>query len=110
MVGNQARFSSAQRTMRRVVAENILGPPDYATLIQHKVRPQPYNPSPHEQLWKTCVYNFDPGLAILQRKPMSICAQSFVPLWSRYRESATVSAVMKFEDSLRFISPKLASA
>ena len=75
----------AQRTMRRVLAENILGELGYATLIQHKVRPKPYNPSPHEQLWQMCVHNFDSVLAILQRKPISICAHSFVPPWSRYR-------------------------
>ena len=100
MVGNQARFTPAQRTMRRLMAEKILGEPGYATLIQHKVRSTPYNPSPHEQLWQMCVHNFDTVLAILQRKPVSIYAHSFVPPWSRYRESATVSAVMDFSGGL----------
>ena len=100
MVGNQLRFSPAPQTMRRLLAESIMGEPGYATLIQHKVRPQPYNPSPHEQLWQMCVHNFDTTLAILQRKLVSICAHSFVPPWSRYRESAAVSAVMAFEGGL----------
>ncbi len=100
MVGNQARFHRAQRTMRRLIAEKALGEPGYATLIQHKVRPIPYNPGPHEQLWQMCVHNFDTVRAILQREPVSICAHSFVPPWSKYRESATVSAVMAFEDGL----------
>jgi len=100
MVGNQARLTPAQRTMRRLIAEKGLGEPGYATLIQHKVRPTPYNPSPHEQLWQMCVHNFDTVLSILQRKLVSICAHSFVPPWSKYRESAAVSAVMAFEDGL----------
>ncbi|MBM3241166.1 Gfo/Idh/MocA family oxidoreductase [Candidatus Poribacteria bacterium] len=100
MVGNQARFTPAQRTMRRLMAEKILGAPGYVTLIQHKVRPTPYNPSPHEQLWQMCVHNFDSVLAILQREPVSIYAHSFVPPWSRYRESATVSAIMAFSGGL----------
>ena len=100
MVGNQARLLPAQRTIRRLLAEEILGAPGYATLIQHKVRPTPYNPSPHEQLWQMCVHNFDSALSILQRKPVSICAHSFVPPWSRYKESAAVSAVMEFSGGL----------
>ena len=100
MVGNQARFFPAQRTMRRLIGEKTLGEPGYATLIQHKVRPTPYNPSPHEQLWQMCVHNFDSAWAILQREPVSISAYSFVPPWSRYRESAAVSAVMEFEGGL----------
>ncbi|MBI4531844.1 MAG: Gfo/Idh/MocA family oxidoreductase [Candidatus Latescibacteria bacterium] len=100
MVGNQARFTPAQRTMRRLLAEQIIGEPGYATLIHHKVRPTPYNPSPHEQLWQMCVHNFDSLMAILQRKPVSLCAHSFVPPWSRYRESAAVSAVVGFEGGL----------
>ena len=100
MVGNQARFHRAQRTIRRLIAEKALGEPGYATLVQHKVRPTPYNPSPHEQLWQMCVHNFDTARAIIQQKPVSICAHSFVPPWSKYRESAAVSAVMAFEDGL----------
>lgn len=100
MVGNQMRFGPAPRTFRRLLAEEIAGKPGYVSFIQNKVRPTPYNPSPHEQLWQMCSHNFDTIRAILKRKPVSICAHSYVPPWSDYKESAVVTAEMAFEDGM----------
>ncbi|MBI2190636.1 MAG: Gfo/Idh/MocA family oxidoreductase [Planctomycetes bacterium] len=100
MVGNQARLAPPFRTFRRLLAEKALGEPGYGLLVFHKVRPKPYNPSVHEQLWQMDVHNFDTILSILQRPPLSIAARSFVPPWSQYRQSATVSALIEFEGGL----------
>lgn len=100
LVTQQVRYFATNRTLRRLIAEETFGPAGFLSLAQHKYRPTPYPPTPHQQLWQMSVHDFDTLRAVTSSEPQYVYAAETQPPWTRYATAPTVSAVIEFESGV----------
>lgn len=97
MVTQNARYLPALHTMARLVRERAYGEPGYFNLIFHKARPQPYNDSPHQQLWQMSIHDLDVIRSIIPGEPRRVWCRETSPPWTKYPTPPCVSALIEFD-------------
>ena len=102
IVAENYRFFPAERTVKKLLGEGLLGVVDNATLIDRRHMPShtegPWLASidyPHLQ--EVAIHHFD-SLRSLFERPGSISARVWNPPWTDYRHGANTEALIDFGD------------
>jgi predicted dehydrogenase len=102
IVAENYRFFPAERTVRKLLGERLLGALDHATLIDRRHMPShtegPWLASidyPHLQ--EVAIHHFD-SLRAWFGAPQSIATRVWNPPWTDYRHGASTEALIDFGD------------
>jgi predicted dehydrogenase len=102
LVAENYRYRPAERTVRKLVAEGLIGRIDSATLIDRRNMPSrtegPWLAnSEYPQLQEIAIHHFDSLRYWLGLTPTSIAVRAWNPPWSDYRHGANTEALIDFE-------------
>ncbi len=100
IVAEQYRFFRAERTLRKLLEDGILGRIDHAHLVDRRNMPAktegPWLASvDHPQLQAIAVHHFD-SMRMLFGTPLAITARGWNPPWSEYKGAASTEAFIDF--------------
>ncbi|HUP00991.1 MAG TPA: Gfo/Idh/MocA family oxidoreductase [Gemmatimonadota bacterium] len=102
MVADNYRYWPAERTVRKLVQDGLVGRLDSATLIDRRHMPShtegPWLASiEYPQLQEVAIHHFDSLRSFFGLKPTSIAARAWNSPWSDYRHGANTEALIDFE-------------
>lgn len=102
MVSQNYRFKRGPRTVRKVLADRIIGKPSYVSINFHKapVFTGYRKDMEYPLLLDLCIHHFDQIRYVLNRDPISIYAESLNPEWSYFKHSPTSSVIVRMEDDV----------
>jgi predicted dehydrogenase len=106
VVAEQFRFVPAERTIRKLVQEGLLGEIANVTFIDRRRMPS-HTQGPwmatidYSQLQEIAVHHFDSLRSFFGRRPLSIMARVWNPPWSDYRHGACTEAFIEMEGGLQ---------
>lgn len=105
VIAEQFRWVPAERTVRRVVREGLLGKVFSATLADRRRMPKGMQGAwaaelEHVQLREIAVHHFDSIRAFFDRRPVSVAARAWNPDGSDYKHGACTEAMIEMEDGL----------
>jgi predicted dehydrogenase len=100
VVGQNMRYLAPVRTMARLIRERAYGRPGYFNHVFHKVRPTPYNLSPHQQLWQMSVHDLDSIRSLFSERVKRVTCREVKPPWTKYQTPPCVEALLEFEGGL----------
>lgn len=96
MVTQNMRHQPPIRTLARLIREHAYGRPGYFDHVFHKVRPTPYNLSPHQQLWQMSVHDLDTIRSLFAEPVRRVTCREVNPPWTRYQTPPCVEALLEF--------------
>ena len=107
MVGLNFRYLAVTRALKKLFANDLLGPPESARFTYERFRDghAPHlNKYPltmaHPMLWEQSVHHLDLLRYVYGRKPISVYCHTTNPAWSLYEGDTNVFAVITFERGL----------
>lgn len=105
LVAEQFRFVPAERTVRRVVSEGLLGEVSNVVLSDRRRMPLAMHGPwvkdlAYPQLSEIAIHHFDSLLSFFGQRPTSIAARAFNPSGSDYASGACTEALLEFERGL----------
>lgn len=108
MVGLNFRYLAVTKALKRLLAENAVGPPAFARFTYERWRDgrrPDLNDYPlvmaHPMLWEQSVHHFDLMRYVYGREPVLVQCQTWNPSWSMYAGDSNVSALIEFDGGLR---------
>lgn len=106
MVAEQFRFVPAERTVRRVVAEGLLGRLSNVVLGDRRRMPLAMHgpwvkDMAYPQLSEIAIHHFDSLLSFFGKRPLGIAARAFNPAGSDYAAGACSQALIELEEGLQ---------
>jgi predicted dehydrogenase len=100
IVAENYRFFPAERTIKKLLGEGVLGALDCATLVDRRHMPS-HTEGPwlaaidYPQLQEVAIHHFD-SLRSLFERPGSIAARVWNPPWTDYKHGANTEALIDF--------------
>lgn len=102
-VGLNFRYLSVTRALKKLFAEDRLGPPEFGRFTYERWRDGTLprlNKYPltmaHPMLWEQSIHHFDLMRFVYDAEPISVSARTFNPSWSMYEGDANVGALISF--------------
>ena len=102
VVTTQWRYLPGQRTVRRLLTENVYGEPQTGHMLSYKARGGEYPDSEHSQLWQMTVHEIDSLISMVNRRVVEVYGHSSRPPKTTWRRESTVTAEVTFESGARF--------
>lgn len=108
LVAEQFRFVPAERTIRKLVQDGLLGDIATVTFIDRRRMPS-HTQGPwmanieYGQLQEIAVHHFDSLRSFFDRRPLNITARAWNPPWSDYRHGACTEALIEMEGGLHVL-------
>ncbi len=105
IVAEQFRFVPAERTVRKLVQDGILGNITSVTFADRRHMPS-HTQGPwmatmqYAQLQEIAVHHFDSLRSFFTRRPISVMARVWNPPWSDYQHGACTEAMIEMEAGL----------
>jgi predicted dehydrogenase len=105
IVAEQFRFVPAERTVRKLVQDGLLGEITCATFVDRRRMPS-HTQGPwmatmqYPQLQEIAVHHFDSVRSFFARQPLSVMARVWNPPWSDYQHGACTEAMIEMEGGL----------
>jgi predicted dehydrogenase len=102
LVAENYRYRPAERTVRKLVDDGVIGRIDSATLVDRRHMPS-HTEGPwlanteYPQLQEIAIHHFDSLRYWLARTPTSITVRAWNPPWSDYRHGANTEALIDLE-------------
>jgi predicted dehydrogenase len=102
IVAEQFRFVRAERTVRQLVKDGLLGAVASVTFVDRRRMPS-HTQGPwmatmqYPQLQEVAVHHFDSLRSFFARQPVSIMARVWNPPWSDYQHGACTEAMIEME-------------
>jgi predicted dehydrogenase len=117
MVSEQYRYRRGPRTVRKLVAEKIIGDPVYVLMNFHQPAPTPrdvpsfFTPGKKEHrlemrdvlLLDVSVHHFDLIRSVLGVDPVSVCTESWNVPWSPFKGDCVALVSWKMERNIRVV-------
>lgn len=105
LVAEQFRFVPAERTIRKLVSEGLVGEISHVLFIDRRRMPIHMQGPWVEtldcpQLQEIAVHHFDSLRSFFGRRPVNITARVWNPPWSDYRSGACTEALIEMEGGL----------
>ncbi len=107
MVGLNFRYLAVTQATKRLLAENIVGRPEFARFTYERWRDgrrPDLNDYPltmdHPMLWEQSIHHFDLMRYVYGEEPLRVQCQTWNPSWSMYARDSNVSALIDFDGGL----------
>jgi len=105
IVAEQFRFVPAERTVRKLVQDGMLGQITSVTFIDRRRMPSHTQglwmaTMQYPQLQEIAVHHFDSLRSFFTRRPISMMARVWNPPWSDYQHGACTEAMIEMEDGI----------
>ena len=107
MVGLNFRYLPVTVAIKRLLARDDLGAPEFARFTYERYRDgrrADINKYPltmeHPMLWEQSIHHFDLMRHVYGQEPVEVYCRTWNPSWSMYRHHANVSALFTFDRGL----------
>jgi predicted dehydrogenase len=105
LVAEQFRFVPAERTVRELVQDGMLGEISSVTFVDRRRMPSHTQGAwmatmKYPQLQEIAVHHFDSLRSFFTRRPISVMARVWNPPWSDYQHGACTEAMIEMEGGL----------
>ncbi len=107
MVGLNFRYLAVTQALKRLLAENVVGKPEFARFTYERYRDgrrPDLNKYPltmdQPMLWEQSIHHFDLMRFVYERAPLTVQCQTWNPSWSMYASDANVAAIFRFEGGM----------
>ena len=99
IVAENYRYWPSERTVRKVVADGLLGRIDSATLVDRRLMPSATEgpwlaATEYPQLQEVAIHHFDSLRYFFDRTPDTMTVRAWNPPWSDYRHGANTEALI----------------
>ncbi len=108
MVGLNFRYLAVTKAMMRLLAEGVVGSPEFARFTYERWRDgrrPDLNDYPlvmeHPMLWEQSIHHFDLMRFVYGQEPVRVQCRTWNPSWSMYAGDSNVSALIEFDGGLR---------
>lgn len=108
MVGLNFRYLAVTRETMRLIAEGVVGLPEFARFTYERWRDgrRPnLNKYPltmdQPMLWEQSIHHFDLMRYVYGQEPVDVMCQTWNPSWSMYASDANVAALFTFDGGMR---------
>lgn len=107
MVGLNFRYLGVTVATRRLLAENIVGKPEFARFTYERWRDghrADLNKYPlvmeYPMLWEQSIHHFDLMRFVYGQEPVSVHCRTWNPSWSMYAHDTNVAAIFQFDGGM----------
>ena len=103
VVNQQWRYMPGQRTVRRLLTNQVYGEPQVGHLVTYKARGGEYPDSQHSQLWQMTVHEIDSVISMMGQPITAVTGHSFRPPATTWKRESTATAELTFKNGARVV-------